>query len=275
MMTQLNVEGSGIAAFNDGIRDNIKGDFADHAARGFVQGDSPAYGGMPRFWLNIKGQSTGRDQTDIPVYSPNETINYDSVHDDLCLWDKLRVSVGNLPESVRIRMDQLADGIILTSQGVPLIHAGDEFLRSKNLDSNSYNNNDPRVNPIDWSLKDRHADVFNFYRGLIALRKAHPAFRMTDKAAVNASIDFSTHVSENLVAYVIRNHANGDSWKHILVIYNGSDQSHDLAIAGDWKIVANAQRAGVDDLDSAKDRIHVEAYSLVIAHTDEDYGFND
>ena len=156
-----------------------------------------------------------------------------------------------------------------------MIHAGDEFLRSKNLDSNSYNNNDPRVNPIDWSLKDRHADVFNFYRGLIALRKAHPAFRMTDKAAVNASIDFSTHVSENLVAYVIRNHANGDSWKHILVIYNGSDQSHDLAIAGDWKIVANAQRAGVDDLDSAKDRIHVEAYSLVIAHTDEDYGFND
>jgi len=105
MMTQLNVEGSGIAAFNDGIRDNIKGDFADHAARGFVQGDSPAYGGMPRFWLNIKGQSTGRDQTDIPVYSPNETINYDSVHDDLCLWDKLRVSVGNLPESVRSSLD--------------------------------------------------------------------------------------------------------------------------------------------------------------------------
>jgi pullulanase len=275
MMTQFNVQGSGIAAFNDGIRDNIKGDFANHGACGFVQGAPPAYGGMGRFCLNIKGQSTGRDQTDIPVFSPNETINYDSVHDDLCLWDKLQVSAASVPEISRIRMDQLAAGIILTSQGVPLIHAGDEFLRSKKLDSNSYNNNDPQVNPVNWSLKDTHADVFSFYRGLIALRKAHPAFRMSDRAAVNASLDFATHMPENLVAYVIRNHANRDSWKNILVIYNGSDRSRDLAIQGDWKIVANARQAGVDDLDSTIDRIHVEAYSLVVAHTDGDYQFNE
>lgn len=275
MMTQRNVQGSGIAAFNDGIRDNIKGDFADHAARGFVQGAAPAYGGMPRFWLNIKGQSTGRDQSDIPVFSPNETINYDSVHDDLCLWDKLQVSANQVPESLRIRMDQLAAGIILTAQGVPLIHAGDEFLRSKNLDSNSYNNNDPRVNPIDWSLKDAHAGVFDFYRGLIALRKAHPAFRMTRREAVNASLDFATNVPENLVEYVIHDHANGDPWKHILVIYNGSGQARDLTVRGDWKIVANDQRAGVEDLLPVKDQIHVEAYSLVIAHTDGDYHLSD
>jgi pullulanase len=275
MMTQRNVQGSGIAAFNDGIRDNIKGDYADHAARGFVQGAVPAYGGMPRFLLNIKGQSTGRDQTDIPVISPNETINYDSVHDDLCLWDKLRISAKQFPESLRIRMDQLAAGIILTAQGVPLIHAGDEFLRSKNLDSNSYNNNDPRVNPIDWSLKDTHAEVFNFYRGLIALRKAHPAFRMTRREAVNASLDFATNVPENLVEYVIRDHANGDPWKHVLVIYNGSDQSRDLTVRGDWQIVANDQRAGVEDLQPVKDQIHVEAYSLVVAHTDGDYHLSE
>ena len=275
MMTQRNVQGSGIAAFNDGIRDNIKGDYADHAARGFVQGATPAYGGLARFWLNIKGQSTGRDQADIQVVSPNETINYDSVHDDLCLWDKLQVSAGQVPERQRIRMDQLAAGIVLTSQGVPFIHAGDEFLRSKNLDSNSYNNNDPRVNPIDWSLRDKHAEVFNFYRGLISLRRAHPAFRMTTMAAVNASLNFAANSPDNLIEYVIRNHANGDPWKHILVIYNGSSQSRDLIVKGDWKIVANEQRAGVDELQQAKDHIHVEAYSLVIAHTDGDYGLNE
>ena len=191
MMTQANVQGTGIAAFNDGIRDNIKGDCGSKLAPGFVQGAGPQYGGMERFKLNIKGQSTGRDTTkSIAVASPNETINYDSVHDDPCLWDKLQMSAPNVPENLRINMDKLAAGIVLTAQGVPFLHAGDEFLRSKNLVSNSYNDNDPRVNPINWNLKTQHQDVFNFYRGMIALRIAHPAFRMTEKAAVDQAFEF-------------------------------------------------------------------------------------
>jgi pullulanase len=129
MMTQANVKGTGIAAFNDGIRDNIKGDVGNGAARGFVQGAGPQYGGMERFRLNIKGQSTGRDTSGIEVFSPNETINYASTHDDLCLWDKLQLSAPDVPENLRINMDKLAAGIVLTAQGTPFIHAGDEFLR--------------------------------------------------------------------------------------------------------------------------------------------------
>ena len=241
MMTQPAVQGTGIAAFNDGIRDNIKGDAGNGAAQGFVQGAWPHYGGMERFRLNVKGQSTGRDANSIKVFSPNETINYDSVHDDLCLWDKLQLSAANVPENLRMNMDKLAAGIVLTAQGVPFIHAGDEFLRSKNLASNSYNDNDPAVNPISWTLKAQHEDVFNFYKGLIALRKAHPAFRMTEKAAVDQALDFATNTPDNLVEYVIRDNANGDSWKNILVIYNGSGQSRDLNVIGDWNTVANGQ----------------------------------
>jgi pullulanase len=151
---------------------------------------------------------------------------------------------------------------------VPFIHEGDEFLRSKNGVSNSYNNNDPRVNPLDWSLKAKHRDVFAYYQGLIQLRKAHPAFRLTDKAAVDQSLERATHAPENLVAYFIKNHANGDSWKTILVIYNGSAQARDLTVTGDWTITVNDQRAGVEELQTAQGQIHVEPYSMIVAHTD-------
>jgi pullulanase len=223
--------------------------------------------------LNIKGQSTGRDTKGIEVASPNETINYDSVHDDLCLWDKLQVSAPDVPENLRINMDKLAAGIILTAQGVPFIHAGDEFLRSKSLAGNSYNDNDPLVNPINWDLKTQHHEVFNYYKGLISLRKAHPAFRLTEKAAVDQALDFATNAPDNLVEYVIKNNANGDGWKNILVIYNGTGQSRDLIVTGDWSIVANADRAGVEELGRVKDKIHVEPFSLVVAHTDGAYQF--
>ena len=274
MMTQVNVQGTGIAAFNDGIRDNIKGDAGIAVARGFVQGAGPPFGGITGFLLNLKGQSTGRSSPGIPVASPNETINYDSVHDDLCLWDKLQVSAPDVPENLRINMDKLAAGILLTAQGVPFLHAGDEFLRSKNLVSNSYNNNDPRVNPIDWSLKAQHKDVFNFYRGLIALRKAHPAFRLTEKAAVHQALDFATNVPQNVVAYVIKDHANGDSWGNILVIYNGTAQKQEVKATGDWAIVANDRQAGIDQLQTVRDKLNVEPFSLIVAHTDSAYRFD-
>ncbi len=274
MMTQPNVQGTGIAAFNDGIRDNIKGDASNGAAPGFVQGAGPQYGGMERFQLNIKDQSTGKNANSIAVFSPNETINYDSVHDDLCLWDKLQLSASTVSENLRINMDKLAAGIVLTAQGVPFIHAGDEFLRSKKQVSNSYNDNRPDVNPIDWTLKAKHEDVFNYYRGLITIRKAHPAFRLSEQAAVDQALDFATNLPENVVEYVIKNNTNGDSWKNILVIYNGSAQSHDLTTRGNWIIVANDQRAGLDELQSAKDKFRVEPFSLIIAHTDGPYAFD-
>ena len=271
MMTQAYVAGTGIAAFNDGIRDNIKGDYADSKARGFVQGAAPQYGGMERFHLNLKGQSTGRDRESIEVSSPNETVNYDSVHDDLCLWDKLRLSAPDVPESLRVNMDQLAAGILLTAQGIPFIHAGDEFLRSKQLNSNSYNNNDPAVNPIDWSLKTKHQAVFNFYRGLIALRRAHPAFRLTEKARVDEAMEFAPVVPANVVEYVLKNHANGDSWKTILVIFNGKREPKHLTVAGNWSIVANDKAAGTETLQTVTNSIPVGPFSLVIAHTADAY----
>jgi pullulanase len=206
------------------------------------------------------------------VFSPNETINYASAHDDHCLWDKLLLSASGVPDSLRIHMSKLAMGIVLTAQGVPFLHAGDEFLRSKNGEKNSYKSNDPRVNPIDWSLKSEHRDVFDFYQGMISLRKAHPAFRMVEKAAVDRSLEFVRDVPNNVVAYVLRNNANRDSWKHILVVYNGNRQAQELTVPGDWLIVANDKQAGIEVLESMTNTIHVEACSLIVAHTEGNAG---
>lgn len=265
MMTQAHVQGTGIAAFNDGIRNNIRGDNAP-AAAGFVQGAGAPAGGLGRFQQNLKGQSTGPGETGIPVLTPNETINYDSAHDDLCLWDKLTASTPGQDQALRQSMDQLAAGILLTAQGVPFIHAGDEFLRSKNGDANSYNNNDPRVNPLDWSLKTRHRDVFEFYRGLIALRRGHPAFRLSERAAVDRSMRFLPAVPQGVVAFVLADHAGGDSWRNILVIYNGNRQEAEVEAAGRWSIVVNDQRAGEAELGTFSGRARLAACSLLVAH---------
>lgn len=273
MMTQRYVQGTGIAAFNDGIRDNIKGDAYNAATPGFVQGVRPPYGGMERFWLNIKGESTGKSDGGIAVVSPNETVNYDSCHDDHCLWDKLVLSAPNVSGQQRIKMDKLAAGILLTAQGVPFIHAGDEFLRSKNFSRNSYN--DLMVNPIDWSLKSKHRDVFDFYRGMIALRLAHPAFRMADRVAVERAVEFAKVVPANLVEYVIKDHANGDSWKTILVIYNGSKEPRTLKVTGQWSIVADENHAGTEVLRTSQKTIRVEPFSLVVAFTDGAYHLDE
>ena len=262
MMTQANVRGTGIAAFNDGIRDNIKGSVWRAEAQGFVQGAGPQ-SGNEQFLRNIKGQSTG---SGIEVLSPNETINYDSVHDDLCLWDKLLLSTPNVPDSLRVNMDKLAAGIVLTAQGVPFLHAGDEFLRSKNGVRNSYNSNDPRVNPIDWSLKGKYGDVFDFYKGMISLRKNHRAFRMTDKAEVDRCWELLRDVPEKVVAFILRNHAHGDGWNNILVVYNGNRQAQELRVSGNWIIVVNEKKAGTQGLESMTDRIRVGPCSLMVAH---------
>jgi pullulanase len=268
MMTQTHVQGTGIAAFNDGLRDNIKGDNAPRAL-GFVHGVPPPYGGRERFELQLKGQSTGKDSRSIEVATPNETINYDSVHDDLCLWDKLTLSDPDAPESVRADMDKLAAGILLTAQGVPFIHAGDEFLRSKNLNGNAYNDNRPNVNPIDWSLKDRHSEVAEYYRGLIALRKAHPAFRLADRKLVDQAIRFLPTDSPNVVAYTIDGRASGDSWRNLLIIYNSTRQTQEVLVPGHWTMVANAQKAGITPLESMTKKIRVTPVSLVVAFNDE------
>jgi len=266
-MTQANVGNSGIAAFNDGIRDNLKGNVFVATAKGFVQNAQPMTG-IDRLKSQIMGQSTGRAKKSIPVDSPNATVNYVSCHDNLCLWDKLKASDPKADSDKLKKMDMLAFGAIITSQGIPFFPEGEDFGRTKHGNDNSYNNNDPSVNPIDWLLKAENIDMYKFYKGMIKLRKEHPAFRMTSKNLVDEHLQFISGTPKDLIAYVLKDNANVDSWKNILVVLNSSPDPKTIKLVGQWNVVAFSNKAGTETIKTVYDDITVPGISILVAHTE-------
>ena len=185
---------TGIAVFSDDIRDAVKGHYSDARDRGFATGKP---GNEETVKIGIVA-STAHPQVDYSkgnnskfayAGAPTEIINYVSCHDDLTLTDKLAASMPGSSEADRQRAARLAQTIVFTSQGTPFMFAGEEVFRDKKGVHNSYKSPDS-VNAIDWTLKNKNADQFNYYRELIKLRKAHPAFRMTTAGEIARNIVF-------------------------------------------------------------------------------------
>jgi pullulanase len=167
--------------------------------------------------------------------NPGEVINYVSCHDNHTLYDKLKVSRPDASAEDIEKMDKLATTIVLTSQGVPFLHAGAEMKRTKGGEENSYKMPDS-VNLIDWALKNKNRRMVDYYRELIALRKAHPAFRMQTSEMIRKNLVFLPGNDPQLVAYQLKENANGDSWKQILVIFNGASRKSSVVLPpGTWK----------------------------------------
>ena len=272
-MTQFYVQNTGIASFNDGIRDNLKGDVFKQTEGSFIQG-LPPYQGMDRLKAQIMGQSTGRGDTGILVATPNESVNYVSAHDNACIWDKLKYTNPKDTDEQIKRMDKFAAAIIFTAQGIPFYSEGDDFGRTKQGNDNSYDNNKPNINPVDWGLKNRNKDMFLYYKGLISLRKSHPAFRMDNKLDVDKSYNFIQKVPASVVAYTINGDAAHDRWRTILVVYNGSDKTIRIKKSGPWNIVVDDTHAGTDIIAQAKSTLLVAPLSALVAYktvVDEDY----
>ena len=133
-------------------------------------------------------------------------------------------------------MDKLAQAIVLTSQGVAFLHAGEEMLRTKQGIANSFESPDS-INEIDWSRKTKYRQVFNYYQSLVALRKHHPAFRMPSTKMIQEHLKFIETGDPLLIAYQLTGHANGDPWKDILVLLNGSQQDKTIKMPdGNWAL---------------------------------------
>ncbi len=234
----------GVAVFSDDIRDAVKGHYSDARDRGFATGKP---GNEETVKIGIVG-ATAHPQVDYAkgnnskkpyALAPTQVINYVSCHDDLMLTDKLAKSMPDADKEARQRADKLAQTIIFTSQGTPFLFAGEEIFRDKKGVHNSYKSPDS-INAINWTLKHENSDIYNYYRQLIALRKAHPAFRMTTAEDVARHLVFDDVKGEpNLISYSLKDHANGDAWKEIKVIFNGSDEVKKVKISrGEWLVVA-------------------------------------
>lgn len=246
-----------VAVFSDDIRDAVKGHYSDAADRGFATGKP---GNEETVKIGIVG-ATAHPQVDyskgnnskFPYASaPTQVINYVSCHDDLMLTDKLRKSMPEATDTERMRAAKLAQTIILTSQGTPFIWTGEEIFRDKKGVHNSYNSPDS-VNAIDWSLKHKNNDQFRYYQELIKLRKAHPAFRMTTADQVARHLKFDKVEGDNLISYSLTDNANGDEWKEIKLVFNGSDEPRTVKVAhGNWIVIAEDGNIAADGLGTSK-----------------------
>ncbi len=246
----------GIAVFSDDIRDAVKGHYSDAADRGFATGKP---GNEETVKIGIVG-ATAHPQVDYSkgnnskfpyAASPAMVVNYVSCHDDLTLTDKLAKSMaGSTPEE-RQRAARLAQTIVFTSQGTPFMFAGEEVFRDKKGVHTSYKSPDS-VNAIDWTLKHANAEQFAYYKELIALRKAHPAFRMTDAAEVARHLRFEKVKGDNLIAYQLLDNANGDDWKSIFLAFNGAASGQSVKLPkGEWLVVAYDGKLSHEGLTSA------------------------
>ncbi|HLV09469.1 MAG TPA: type I pullulanase, partial [Halanaerobiales bacterium] len=258
--------GKKIAVFNDDFRNAIKGD-NDGLGLGFVSG---ALGQTDNIKRGIVGEIMYNDYICGFADEPCETINYVSSHDNLTLWDKLNKSNYYDDEKTRIKMDQMAQAIIFTSQGVPFIQGGEEILRTKWGDHNSYNAGD-RVNQIKWKRKKRYYETFKYYQGLIRLRREHPAFRMKDASQIRKHLSF-LNTDDNIVGFLIKNNANGDQWRNIVVYYNpGREEALcQLPDFRRWFIVVNDREAGTEILEEIeKNKVLVPSITTMVLYSDD------
>lgn len=253
-----------IAAFSDDMRDGLKGWVFEAKDKGFVSGrpdmEETVKLGIVAATKHPQVAYEKARWTKTPwAGEPHHCVNYAECHDNHTLWDRFLNSNPDAPESDRIKMDKLAMATVLTSQGIPFIHAGMEFLRTKNGEENSFEKPD-EINQIDWARKAKYMDVFNFYKNMIALRKAHPAFRMTNTADIQKNLQFIKPLSfdskifvetPNVIMYTLDGKAVGDKWKRILVILNGNTEGGRFKIpAGKWRIVLDGDKV---DLKSKRD----------------------
>lgn len=280
----------GFGIFNDNIRDALKGSTRGRDGA-FVQG-------RKGFEKEIAEGVCGSIHS--IASQPTEVVNYAGAHDDLNLWDKVITTLGlrtkegflnmeqgklkrgnfqqsiakatlhqgitseNVWENKAVRACVLANSIVLTAQGIAFIHAGDEILRSKYGDANSFISPDA-INKLQWQDKDRFYPVFQYYQKLITLRKKHPAFRMADRKEIMQHLEILTQ-KNGLVSLRITEHANGDEWKNIFIVYNGNEASQQMTLPlnGTWELAIELGTEEKQQNNLAGEEITIAGTSMMI-----------
>jgi pullulanase len=255
------VKGTGIGAFNDHFRDALKGS---------PDGDDAGYvvNGVRRDGVKVGIAGSIDDWAANPI----ESINYGDKHDNLILYDKLLKTGGPGTDDAAIaKMTKLTGGILAFSQGIPFYHAGVEMLRTKGGDSNSYNAPDS-VNQIEWSRKAEFAETVDFYKGVIALRKAHPVFRLRTASEVRQRLRFLEDVKlpapETIVYSLDGKGLEGESWSRATVMINPTLNELEFPDPGPgiWKVYVMGPRASLEPFAevSGGARIKVPSRSMAL-----------
>ncbi len=258
-----------ITAFSDDLRDGLKGSVFEDESTGFVSGAQNTeasiqfgvVGCIQHPEIDYKQVNYSKEPWTL---EPWQSINYVSCHDNHTLYDKLKISRKDASEAEIIAMDKLAMAIVMTSQGVAFLHAGGELLRTKHGEHNSYNLPDS-INQLDWEKKWKHADVVAYYKQLIAMRKAHPAFYMNSAEDVRKHLSFN-QIANGFISFQLSDHANGDSWEHIKVIYNAQKASASYPLNGEWSVYLEGDTFYDFDARKVRGNIAVPPQSMMVLY---------
>ena len=262
---------AGIAAFSDEMRDALRGPWDSNSKAAFLGG---VKGNEESLKFGIVGaiQHPGVDYSKVnyskEAYAtePTQMIAYVSCHDDMCLVDRLKASIKDITIDELIRLDLMAQTVVMTSQGVPFMLSGEEMLRDKKGVHNSYESPDS-INHLDWNNLERYPQVMEYYKNLIALRKAHPAFHMGSADMVRRNLDFLP--TENcLVAYHINgSNVPGEQWGDIYVAFNSHKRARTIQVPeGTYTVVCRNIANGIATVKTKGGKVTVPAQSALIIH---------
>jgi pullulanase len=224
-----------ISAFNDQFRDTIKGSTFYESDPGFItNGENIS---------DIKKGIIGSTSWNWGLTS-SQSINYISAHDNLTLYDKLLKANNASAYSLAIDYQaRLGNSIVLFSQGVPFLHAGVDFLRTKGGNHNSYNASDT-INQLNWIRKSLYQESFEYYKGIISLRKNYESFKMSDPTDIQNHLSFFDMAQQGLLGYQLTK--NGEN---ILVYHNSGSRNNEIILpTGAWELLANQQSVNLDGL---------------------------
>ena len=247
---------NGVAMFNDVIRDGVKGSVFNIGDAGFATGAKEGYLGNVLFGVQggfYNTAFTGGYNASWNSNSPTNVINYVSAHDNNTLWDRICYVDGTAESTLssRLAKNKLSAAIVQTSLGVPFMQAGEEMLRTKtnpdgSYNENSYNSSD-EVNNLKWNeltTTSVQYQSMQYYKGLIAFRKATPTLRL---AEINANTCKIVKREGAFVAFTITN-PNGEQ---VLIVYNATSSSKELTLpAGTWNLYINGTKAGTEAIES-------------------------
>jgi len=238
-----------VAMFNDQIRDGLKGSVFNATDTGWATGKISAAADV---YAGIVGNTdySASFLTKWTTTEPGQSVNYVESHDNMTLADKLTASVKGITPAGVAQLSQFATSVAFLAQGVPFMQAGQEFVRSKNGNENSYNADDA-TNSLKWSTKAKYAATTKYYQGLIALRAAHPAFRMSTTAQVKANLKF-LKTTNDVIAYTLNGKAVKDKAATIVVIHNPNPGSVTVTLPNKkkWAIVVKGGVAGTKTIES-------------------------
>ncbi|MCP8967498.1 type I pullulanase [Ectobacillus ponti] len=228
-----------IAQFNDRFRDAIKGSTFHVWEKGYAGGRDFDKHGIE---FLLRG-SIASDAGAAGMFGePDQTINYVESHDNWTLWDKLAISNHEEAEEIRRRRHLLATAVTLLAQGIPFLHAGQEFFRTKHGVENSYNAPD-EINWMDWRRKEEYSWAVEYVRGLIEIRKAHGALRLPSASLIRRHAAFLPAPGPTIL-YHLRDVGKWGAWSELLLMFHNEMEAREVTLPeGKWHVLAEGQKA--------------------------------